>query len=733
MKCPHCGKWNQAAFPRCYQCGAELPRIDPDAIPVEPSWQEKLRNAEPSETYIKYEEDSNARELPDQNVHHEILGREIESLKERRERGALQLATLRHQARRAKETIGNAAIIKPAEEIDPYEALLNKEPIEDLDENARVPVRKRQRGETAAERSPAESKRTRRTRGKRPLQPVVLQPIEMPSFSAYSDASADAHAQDWRGQTAAAWKAQSDFIYTDDGNAPVLYDGYLPSPTDKRLGARGMDPDPMIAEREKATWNASQHAAISTTYANGKHQTMAPKSAPIRKPKKRKNQNVMFKQWAAIIVTVGVVVAAIIIGMPHLLSSFITQPIQAEATTPATITVSEIDGQPAHTIWIPGKENTQIYIEELEKAYVVTGGTAEVQIVDYFWYEGKDDITEANASVQLTPLALYSSGEQVPMPPITYTIDIPLSPVRLIRPQSLIADVSTSILDLRLQVERTSRVKVNGEDVSHLIDTNGRVTKNVPVEAIGDNIVHVSVHSPRCRPNNFEIVLRRQPQDVPLEMAADTLSETEGTSDEDLIEDKEERDAAFAALAEAKKTAVKKPQMKLFARTVPDAEIEILSPYKEGSLSKTQLAADGSFSFIATFPKIGENEVLIKATFDGRSSILPHVVTYVPPEDIYSKKAWSFERSDYVDLVNNITLRVGQVYVCKGIIKEFITEERPQLAIMDTDPTESEQLVLLENSSKTNWTVGGYFRVYGEAFSLYDTMPRITVRYTYTN
>ena len=26
MKCPNCGQWNRASFPRCFKCGADLPQ-----------------------------------------------------------------------------------------------------------------------------------------------------------------------------------------------------------------------------------------------------------------------------------------------------------------------------------------------------------------------------------------------------------------------------------------------------------------------------------------------------------------------------------------------------------------------------------------------------------------------------------------------------------------------------------------------------------------------------------
>ena len=37
MKCPHCGRWNRDTFPRCFSCGAELPRPGEG---TEKSWQD---------------------------------------------------------------------------------------------------------------------------------------------------------------------------------------------------------------------------------------------------------------------------------------------------------------------------------------------------------------------------------------------------------------------------------------------------------------------------------------------------------------------------------------------------------------------------------------------------------------------------------------------------------------------------------------------------------------------
>ncbi|MCL2811046.1 MAG: hypothetical protein FWD25_04055 [Clostridia bacterium] len=723
MKCPKCGKWNQAAFPRCYRCGTELPKADPDAFLPSTSWHEDMHKAEPSETYIDFGNDPHARILPSQEAKQDILGREIEGLKQRRERGAFQLASLRQQARQMKESTTKAAAVKPAgEPADPYETLLAARTIDDLDEDARVPERKPRQGDQSAT-----PRRIRRSRVGRVPPTLVLQPIEMPSVSAA--------ASDWRGHTAAAWKTQGEFFFTEDTNAPVLYDGYLPSPADKRLGSRGMDLDPLSIEQEKDEWSASRRGAISTTFAKGKHQTGVAQSTPRHKPRtRRRHQNVMLVQWVAILSFAAVAVAAVILGMPRLLSMFSPETSQAESK--ARVEQSLFENQfRAHTIWVPGIDGTTIWIEELGDSKAVIGGTAEFQIPDYLWYENEEDIPKATLEdresmpVTLTPSVVYGSGAREALPLIHYDIEVPLSQVTLIRPASERAEVSTSIFDIRIQVERGSHVVIAGDDVTDQVDANGRVSKSVPVP-VGTNWVHIEVRTPRRMLNKIELELWRAPQSVPLEMAPDTLSETEGISDEDLIEDSQERQAALQAIWDQDKRPVKKPQMKLFARSIPGADIRILSPHLEGSLDLSSLDTDGTFSFVATFPKIGDNEVQIQARHDGREAVLTHVVYYVPPEDIYSRRAWAFERSDYVDLVNNIERRKGQVYVCKGIIKEIISE-RPQLAIMDTGLNETEQLVLIENNSKTTWVEGRYYRVFGDAFDLYNVMPWLIVRYTY--
>ena len=86
---------------------------------------------------------------------------------------------------------------------------------------------------------------------------------------------------------------------------------------------------------------------------------------------------------------------------------------------------------------------------------------------------------------------------------------------------------------------------------------------------------------------------------------------------------------------------------------------------------------------------------------------------------------------DYTDFLNNSATRIAnsQIYVCKGTIVEILSES-PQLAIMSLDDNPS-RTVLLENMSNDEYVVGKRYRVYGDAYGLYNGMPRLMGRYTY--
>ena len=368
----------------------------------------------------------------------------------------------------------------------------------------------------------------------------------------------------------------------------------------------------------------------------------------------------------------------------------------------AIVTASLLDDLPAHTILIPGEEGTTIYVRELHASYVVTDGFATIEVADHTWYDNLEGALDETMEVTLTPFLKTASGKQTPLDIVTYQITIPLSPITLESPESLRTTVATTMYAIRIVVRPGSRVMVNDEDCSDTVNSEtGEMTKNATVHPTGDNVYKISVRSQYCRENSITVILYREPQEVPLDLAPGTY----GTTD--------------------------RKDMKVNATTLPGAYVEVLTHHSD--LNITELDSTGKFSFYAILDDIGYNTISIKASYEDRKpSIVNLEVYYLPPADEYTRKAWPLTAEGYGELLNNLQVRIKnhQVYVVKGIV-QYSVSDKPQRVVINTSEDGKSQPVLVENFTKIHWEVGKYYRIYADAASSYNSMPWLNARYTY--
>lgn len=367
-----------------------------------------------------------------------------------------------------------------------------------------------------------------------------------------------------------------------------------------------------------------------------------------------------------------------------------------------SITASIKDDLAAHTILIPGTDGQQIYIKELHTSYIVTGGFATVQVADHTWYDEMTDYVGETMDVTLTPYVKTTGGQQKPMDLITYQITIPLSPITLNTPDGLRTEVSTAMYSLNFTVRPGSTVYINDENVSYTVDSeDGDFTYNATVQPIGDNDFVVRVRSQYCRENTLTVTLYREPQEIPLDLSADTYTSTSSKA------------------------------IEIRATTLPGAEVEILSPHTD--LNITQLETTGAFSFYALFDHYGDNTITITSSYPGKkTSTVEYTIYYIPSADEYTPKAWPLDASGYSELLANNVVRTerSQIYLVQGTIAEIVSV-KPQMAIVYTGEDGKSQPVLVENFSKTTWELGEFYRLYADANGTYSSMPRLSARYTY--
>ena len=373
-----------------------------------------------------------------------------------------------------------------------------------------------------------------------------------------------------------------------------------------------------------------------------------------------------------------------------------------EEDSGAVVTASLLDGLAAHTIMIPGKDGTTIYIRELHASYLVTDGFATVEVADHIWYDNLEGTLDETMDVTLTPFLKASAGKQTPLSPITYPITIPLSPITLESPDSLRSTVSTTMATIKIVVRPGSRVTVNGINVSDTVSSEtGEMSYNATVQPIGNNPFEIVVRSPYCRDNTITVVLYRAPQEIPLDLSVGTY----GTTDNKI--------------------------MKVTATTLPGAYVEVTTPHSD--LDITYLDTTGKFSFNAIFDKIGDNTISISSSYPGKkTSVVEHTVYYLPPADEYTVKAWPLTAAGYSELLSNIAVRAerAQVYVVTGVV-QYSLSDKPQRVVINTSEDGKSQPVVVQNYTKTHWEVGTYYRIYADAYSTYNSMPWLNGRYTY--
>ncbi|MGI6691230.1 MAG: hypothetical protein ACOX63_10405 [Christensenellales bacterium] len=597
MKCPCCGHWNRASFPRCFKCGEPLHARQENPLPAE-KLEEKLEKQVEAElnVVIHFDEDGTETIAIDPR---DRLAYEMQSLHARKRSGEKRQEQLRtRSAERGFAPTGT--------------------------------------GVNAISRR----------------NPIFSDPASV-QYNAHGAAQGEARAVD--------------------------YDGYTTAPNYQSL-------DDNLSNLH---------------YDNRARMTPA---MPLPPRRMRKARLFGFRRALPFLAVFLFTLAAGLAAYRYIVKPLWLDEKEIPPEEQVQVTASILDDMPAHTVRIPAPDGTQIYIKELRRSFLSTGGYAAFQVPDYIWYELEDVVSEPTMDVALTPYVRTGSGEQKQMDIIRYTIDIPLSPLTLINPDVSYIEVSTPIYNIRFHVMQNSTVYINGEDYSSYVNTqNGLISYNAAIQPIGENVIHIVVRSQYYRQNEATLTIYRAVQDIPLDLSSTLDDESDN------------------------------PTMEITATTMPGAEVTILSPYQEADMSL--LNSTGAFKFKAVFNKIGVNTVTIQADYPGKeSTVVNYDVYYLPSPDQYTPKAWALNEAwGYPDLLANLSTRIAntQIYVFTGPVTEIVSN-KPQLVMFDANDGQGKVLpVMVENQTKTTWELGKRYRIYGDAYGMYNGIPRLIARYTY--
>ena len=366
--------------------------------------------------------------------------------------------------------------------------------------------------------------------------------------------------------------------------------------------------------------------------------------------------------------------------------------------TPTLEAVELSDGRLGHVITFYGDDGDMIYIEELQRSYMVVGGEARVEIADSYWFEKASEDVQS-AEIALTPIQTFADGGKQLLPIIYFTVEVPVSPLTIISPGEETEPILSSEYQLEFEVVPGSTVLVDGVDVTDLVSSMGEVSVNVAVYPQGENPISILVKTPHHKETRADIVLYRQPMEIDLALSINT-----------------------------KKTSVL-DTMTISGTVDPAATVSVDTAYLEGSLTQDE---DGDFSFKATFDHIGYNTVRFRAMQEGKQdSIISFEVYYLPTLNEYSRKAWAM---DYTQLTRCWDIWAGRIFKCTGTVEAVLSYE-PQVIVLDVSDDQSGKFLIIENLSGVSITEsGGKYDFYADVSGTREeymgkVYPLLTGRY----
>jgi len=419
------------------------------------------------------------------------------------------------------------------------------------------------------------------------------------------------------------------------------------------------------------------------------------------KHKKEKVQRSTFQKVLIVLCWIAcfVILAIGIYKLVFWIDSYkITRLYTRGAYTPTLNEVTMDDGRKGHALIFYGEDGDMIYLPELDESLSICGGLARLEIADSVWFG--EEVNEYDyADITFAPILVRESGQQVQLPAVTYTIDVPSSPLKVVSPAREDLSVVTSTYPLELQVVPGSSLFVNGEDITSRLDRSGAFSGEVSVQPIGDNTYTVIVRTPKHKESRRDIVIYREQFDINIELDSKISNVSSETS------------------------------MEVKGICEPGAIITVDTPYIPESLQQDM--SSGAFSFIAQFDQLGENIVRFRASMEGRDdAVISLSVEYKPNLAQYSANAW---RMDYKQLCLYFENWLQRVFLCEGPIVNKFTENDTEYLVMNVGKNGEEQLVILQNSTSISPSLGPIYSAYADVTGRYfygtDYYPMLNARY----
>lgn len=476
-----------------------------------------------------------------------------------------------------------------------------------------------------------------------------------------------------------------------EGSDRDRYEEY-PEPTENNLSRREMKRMKKEAEREAKELQRLQQHQNNDYYD---YYDYYDEAALKRERRRGRFVGVIFWLVLLALIAAAIWIAANIVnknmgGVSNLFAMIVGNrpPVEVTAESDA------LTGRPQHKISVYAKKGEQVHFNdpEINKVMQVPQNqTTGYKLLDMYWIPVEPD--PALETLEITPnmSIVDKDGKETVIEVPSFTVQVPQVSMNITQPATL---TGVKVQDGKLTIAGTAstlyndqfNIFIEGHEGVPTINENGQFTAEITVPP-GDFSLEVKAVSPRYRAN---------------------IATISGVSE--ITEITVAFDQPFNAPVDTDKATVS-------GKTVTGGNFSVTGEVSEQRYD----AATGQFSFIASLPKPGRHEFVVKASKDTMSAEQPLVIIRTPPVNDFTSSA---KKLVFADIVAAPEAAAASNYFFDGKITASSAEGPVKKITMLVDGKE-ESKVSINYYGVTNPEIGKNFRVYGSVTKVADDKSSI--------
>lgn len=342
-----------------------------------------------------------------------------------------------------------------------------------------------------------------------------------------------------------------------------------------------------------------------------------------------------------------------------------------------------------------GQAGDSIYLDVTKKYYTFESNVLNIQLHLKDLINAETQLLNPTLPINLQAKYRLASGMEKSLDTGTQTLNIPEGKITLLYPEQESIEIFKQNYTVIFSVTPGSTLTINDIPANDKMDSSGKVSYMVSVNAGETVSLNIKVYTPYCQMTVKTITVSRSTMDV-----------------------------SFTLASANPKTTTQK-SFTIQGTVDKDATLSSSDGYELSNVVINERT--GAFTATVTLTQYGNHEVPITAALpSGQTSTLVYEVTYSPNETDYTTHAWKYDPK----LITNPNAFKGKTFLLEATVEELLPAKDTRF-IINLGTEEAPERIVIDYYGTKSIKVGSSYRIFATVTDLYNGMPLLTSPFIY--